>query len=145
MGVDGQASADPFRSSTLVGASITAGAGECGQQVVIGFTQVGDLPAWGARYVDGPINDDVSGGQATLAGDATLLVTVGAWMGVMGAGYDGPNSITLDDAAGVTELRLVANADGTSVWAIGLTDEVPFTVVEQRNPSQIVVQFAPVG
>ena len=142
--IDGQAATDPFRSSTLIGDTITAAAGECGPQVVIGFTQVGELPGWGARYVDGPISDGVSGGEATLAGDATLLVTVGAWMGVMGAGYAGPTTVTIDDVPGITELRLVSNADASSTWAIGLTNEVPFTVVERRNPSQIVVQFAPV-
>ena len=143
--IDGQAATDPFRSSTLIGNSIVAEAGDCGPRVVIGFTESGDLPAWGASYVDDPIADQVAGGQATLLGDATLLVTVGVWMGAMGVGYDGPTTITVDDVAGITELRLVANADGSSAWAIGLTAAVPYTVVEMENPQQIVVQFAPFG
>ena len=138
-------SADPLRSSTLIGDRIAVVAGDCGPQIVIGFTASGDLPAWGARYADEPIDDQIVGGPARLAGDATLLLTLRAWMGVMGAGYSGPTVITVDDVPGITELRLVTNADGSSTWAIGLTAEVPFEVLETPYPQQIIVQFAPLG
>ena len=142
---ESRASTDPFRTSTLIGADIIAESGSCGPRVVIEFNESGDLPAWGIQYTTDPVTDTLTSKDVSLAGAMTLTMTLGAWMGVFGVGYTGPNDIIVADVPGLRELRLINNTKGTSSWAIGLDAEVPFTVTEETNPSRIVVQFVPLG
>ena len=142
---ENRAAADPFRESKLIGAAITAEPGSCGPRVVIEFDKAGGLPTWGVGYFDDPITDSLIVRDVSLTGEATLLLNLGTWMGVFGIGYTGPTDILVDDVRGLRELRLVANNDGFSTWAIGVDAEVPFTVTEETNPPRIVVQFVPLG
>jgi hypothetical protein len=141
----GQAAAEPFRATRLIGADITVESKTCGPRVVIDFNEAGDLPSWGAEYTSEPVRDDLTGTNVSLEGDAVLRLTIGAWMGVYGVGYSGPTNIVIDDVPGVNQLRLIANTDGSATWAIGLDAEVPYFVTEVRSPPQIIVQFVPLG
>jgi hypothetical protein len=78
-----------------------------------------------------------------IAGDATLLVAVAAWMPDMeGTGYAGPSQVTPTNVEHVLELRQVENFEGMHQWAIGLDEERAFDVVFLDSPPRIVIDIA---
>jgi hypothetical protein len=71
----------PERLSTLVGLEIrTGGHPPCFERVVIEFAGSGAPPGYLVEYRPGPVIDSPRGEPVEVAGDATLVISVGAWM-----------------------------------------------------------------
>jgi hypothetical protein len=134
----------PERLSTLVGLEIrTGGHPPCFERVVIEFAGSGDLPGYLVEYRPDPIIDSPRGEPVEVAGDATLVMSVGAWMpNLEGDGYDGPREVVPTNVETILELEQIENFEGMTAWAIGMDRERPFTVATLRNPTRLVVDVA---
>jgi hypothetical protein len=133
----------PLRMSSLVGVDIRTGAHPCVERVVIELGGSGEMPGVRVGYVDDPVTLSPSDMTVEIAGDATLLVAVAAWMPDMeGTGWAGPTDITPTNVEHVLELRQVENFEGMHQWAIGLDEERPFDVVPLDSPPRIVIDIA---
>jgi hypothetical protein len=132
----------PFTLSSLVGGDIRTGAHSCFERVVLELEGVGDLPGYRVQYVDDPVKLSPSDQEVDIAGDATLVLSVGVWMTTMeGAGYVGPDQFVPANVDNIAELRLIENYEGTHQWAIGLDRERPFSVTTLSNPPRIVIDI----
>jgi hypothetical protein len=135
----------PERMTAVVGVDIRTGAHPCYERIVIEFADSsapipGGMPGWVVRYADGPIYLGESDETVDLEGDATLLVSVAAWMPSMeGEGYDGPTRIFPNNVSHLLELRQVDNWEGQHTWAIGLDRTRPFNVFTLPNPMRLVI------
>jgi hypothetical protein len=134
----------PQRLSSLVGADIRTGSHPpCFERVVIEFSGAGDPPGFRVAYQPDPILDSPRGEQVDVAGNATLVVSAGAWMpNPDGGGYDGPRQILPSNVETILELEQLENLEGMTAWAIGLDRERPFTVRWLENPSRLVIDIA---
>lgn len=133
----------PSRLSTLVGEDIRTGAHRCFERVVIELGGSGDMPGVLVEYVDDPVRLGPSGETVDVAGDATLVISFGAWMPAPeGAGYDGPARIVPTNVEHVLELRRLENFEGMAAWAIGLDRERGFRTQLFTGPPRIVVDIA---
>ena len=111
----------PNRMSALVGADMRTGGHECFERVVLELQGSGDLPGYQVRYEPDPILDSPRGEPVDIAGDATLVLSVGVWMtDIEGNGYQGPTEIVPNNVVNIRELELIENFEGQSAWAIGL-------------------------
>jgi hypothetical protein len=135
----------PNRLSSLVGHDIRTGAHECFERVVMEFEGDGEMPGYKVEYVDDPVHLSPSDQTVDIAGDATLVVSVGAWMTTMeGTGYQGPQQIVPANVVHIRELRLIENFEGMHAWAIGLDERRSFEVSTLTDPPRIVVDvFGP--
>lgn len=143
-GVDPVEDGFPERLSTLVGLEIrTGGHPPCFERVVIEFAGSGDLPGYRVEYRPDPIIDSPRGEPVEVAGDATLVISVGAWMpNPEGDGYDGPRELVPTNVETILELEQIENFEGMTAWAVGLDRERPYTVATLRNPTRLVVDVA---
>ncbi len=125
----------PEVMTALVGKDVRTGAQPCADRVVIELqtidTSVSDaFPGYRLEYVEEPIL--LTPGEEkpyTVAGDATLLVTINAWLTTMeGTGYSGPLQIFPTNVEHIEEVRILEMFEGVSVVGIGLDRERPFTV-----------------
>jgi hypothetical protein len=134
----------PERLSTLVGLEIrTGGHPPCFERVVIEFAGSGDPPGYLVEYRPDPVIDSPRGEPVEVAGDATLVISVGAWMpNLEGDGYDGPREVVPMNVETILELEQIENFEGMAAWAIGLDRERPFTVATLRDPTRLVVDVA---
>jgi hypothetical protein len=133
----------PFRMSSLVGVDIRTGAHPCFERVVIELGGTGEMPGVRVGYVDDPVLLSPSDMTVEIAGDATLLVAVAAWMPDMeGNGWTGPSDIAPTNVEHILQLRQVENFEGMHQWAIGLDEERPFDVVFLDSPHRIVIDIA---
>jgi hypothetical protein len=133
----------PLRMSSLVGVDIRTGAHPCFERVVIELGGIGEMPGVRVGYVDDPVTLGPSDMTVEIAGDATLLVAVAAWMPDMeGDGWAGPTDITPTNVEHILELRQVENFEGMHQWAIGLDEERPFDVMFLDAPPRIVIDIA---
>ncbi len=133
----------PGRLSTLVGADVRTGGHECFERVVLELEGSGDLPGYQVRYEADPILDSPRGGPVEVAGDATLVLSVGAWMtSPEGAGYQGPTEFVPTNVTIIRELQMLENFEGMTAWAIGLDRERDFRVFTLGDPVRIVVDIA---
>ncbi len=137
----------PETMSALIGEDIRTGAQPCADRVVIEL-QTADpsvstaFPGYRLEYVEEPIL--LTPGEAkpyTVAGNATLLVTMNVWLTTMeGTGYAGPLQIFPTNVEHIEEVRILEMFEGVSVIGIGLDQERPFTarVLDQR----LVIDFS---
>ncbi|WP_448811812.1 AMIN-like domain-containing (lipo)protein [Agromyces bauzanensis] len=134
----------PQRLSSLVGLEIRTGSHPpCFERVVIEFAGSGDLPGYRVEYRADPIIDSPRGEPVEVAGDATLVISAGAWMpNPEGDGYDGPRELVPVNVETILELKQIENFEGMTAWAIGLDRERPFTVETLENPSRLVVDIS---
>lgn len=133
----------PMGMSGLVGREIRTGAHPCFERVVLELQGTGDMPGYRVAYVDDPVKLSPSDMEVDIAGDATLVLSVAAWMTTMeGEGYDGPDQIVPTNVSLIEELRLVENFEGMHQWAIGLDRERPFSVTTLNDPPRIVIDIA---
>lgn len=134
----------PERLSRLVGLEIRTGSHPpCFERVVIEFAGSGDLPGYRVEYRPDPIIDSPRGEPVEVAGDATLVISAGAWMpNPEGDGYDGPRELVPVNVRTILELEQIENFEGMTSWAIGLDRERPFTVETLENPSRLVVDIS---
>ena len=133
----------PERMSSLVGSDIRTGAHDCFERVVIEFGGSGELPGYWVRYESDPILQSPSGQPVDVAGDATLVVSVAAWMpDTEGNGYSGPTQIFPTNVTNIVELRQIENFEGMHQWAIGLDRERDFAVMTLTDPVRIVIDIA---
>jgi hypothetical protein len=133
----------PMGMSSLVGAEIRTGTHPCFERVVLELQASGEMPGYRVEYVDDPVKLSPSDMEVDVAGDATLVLSVAAWMTTTeGAGYDGPDRITPTNVALIEELRLIENFEGVHQWAIGLDRERPFSVITLDDPPRIVIDIA---
>lgn len=129
--------------SSLVGRDIRTGAHSCFERVVLELQGDGEMPGFRAEYVDDPVKLSPSDMDVDIAGDATLVLSVAAWMTTMeGEGYDGPNQIFPTNVEVIEELRLIENFEGMHQWAIGLDKTLPFSATTLNDPPRIVVDIA---
>jgi hypothetical protein len=140
----GPVSADfPMGMSSLVGRDIRTGAHPCYERVVLELQGDGALPGYKVEYVPDPVRLSPSDLEVEIAGRATLVLSVAAWMTTMeGEGYQGPDRIVPTNVESIQELRLIENFEGMHQWAIGLDRERPFIVETLTNPPRIVVDIA---
>jgi hypothetical protein len=132
-----------MRMTSLVGVDIRTGAHPCFERVVIELGGTGDMPGVRVSYLDDPVVLSPSGQTVDIAGDATLLVAVAAWMPDMeGNGWAGPTQLTPTNVEHILELRQVENFEGMHQWAIGLDEQRPFDVEFLTSPPRIVVDIA---
>ena len=90
-----------------------------------------------------PILDSPSGEPVDVAGDATLVVSVGTWMPDLdGNGYQGPREIVPTNVVNILELQQIENFEGQNAWAIGLDRQRDFTVSTLADPVRIVIDIA---
>jgi hypothetical protein len=133
----------PNTLSSLVGSEIRTGSHTCFERVVLELQGDGTMPGYRVQYVDDPVRLSPSDLEVDIAGDATLVLSVGAWMTTMdGGGYQGPDQIIPSNVADILELRLVENFEGMHQWAIGLDQERAFTVTTLSGPPRIVIDIA---
>ena len=133
----------PNRLSSLVGVDIRTGGHDCFERVVLEFGGSGELPGYQVQYEPDPILDSPSGEPVDVAGDATLVVSVGAWMpDPEGNGYQGPREFVPTNVVTILELQQIENFEGQSAWAIGLDRQRDFTVSTLADPVRIVIDIA---
>ena len=95
------------------------------------------------EYRSDPIIDSPRGEPVEVAGDATLVISAGAWMpNPEGDGYDGPRELVPVNVQTIRELEQIENFEGMNSWAIGLDRERPFTVETLENPQRLVVDIS---
>ena len=95
------------------------------------------------EYVDDPVLLSPSGETVDVAGDATLVISIAAWMPSMeGAGYAGPTDFVPINVERIAEVRQIENFEGMTAWAIGVDRERDFTVDFLEGPPRIVVDIA---
>jgi hypothetical protein len=103
----------------------------------------GELPGFQVGYQPDPILDDPRGEPVDIAGAATLVLWVGAWMPSMeGVGYSGPTEIVPTNVSHIAELQQISNFEGQTAWAIGLDSLRPFAVTTLTDPTRIVIDIA---
>jgi hypothetical protein len=133
----------PNRLSSLVGVDIRTGGHDCFERVVLEFGGSGELPGYQVQYEADPILDSPSGEPVDVAGDATLVVSVGAWMpDTEGNGYQGPREFVPTNVVTILELQQIENFEGQNAWAIGLDRQRDFTVSTLADPVRIVIDIA---
>lgn len=133
----------PNRMSSLVGSDIRTGGHECFERVVLELGGSGELPGFQVRYEPDPILDSPSGEPVEIAGDATLVLSVGAWMpDIEGNGYQGPREFVPTNVVNIRELQQIENFEGQNAWAIGLDSQRDFTVSTLTDPFRIVIDIA---
>ena len=133
----------PNRMSGMVGSDIRTGAHPCFERVVIELAGPGDVPGVRVEYVDDPVRLSPSDQAVEIDGDATLVISVAAWMPSMeGDGYAGPTDFSPTNVGHILELRQVENFEGMSAWAVGLDTERDFEVTFLDAPARIVVDIA---
>jgi hypothetical protein len=129
--------------SSLVGREIRTGTHPCFERVVLELQGDGAMPGYRVQYVDDPVRLSPSDLDVDIAGDATLVLSVAAWMTTMeGEGYDGPDQIVPTNVELIEELRLIENFEGMHQWAIGLDRVRPFSVTTLSDPARIVIDIA---
>ena len=130
--------------SGLVGSDIRTGAHPCFERVVIEFADgPGDMPGLRVEYVDDPVLLSPSDQTVDIDGDATLVISVAAWMPSMEReGYAGPTDFRPTNVSLIEEVRQIENFEGLTAWAIGLGDERDFEVGYLDAPPRIVVDIA---
>lgn len=127
----------------MFGIDIRTGAHECFERVVIELAGSGELPGVRVEYVDDPVHLGPSDLTVDIAGDATLVISVAAWMPTMeGDGYAGPTRFEPTNVAHILEVRQIENFEGMTAWAIGLDAERDFEVDYLDSPQRIVVDIA---
>ena len=103
----------PNRLSSLVGTDIRTGGHECFERVVLELGGSGELPGYQVQYEPDPILDSPSGEPVDVAGDATLVLSVGAWMpDIEGNGYQGPREFVPTNVVNIKELQQIENFEG---------------------------------
>ena len=133
----------PMRMSSLVGAGIRTGAHPCFERIVLELGGEGEMPGYLVAYEADPIKLGPSDQTVEIAGDATLVLRLAAWMTTMeGEGYHGPTVIVPTNVDHVVELRMLENFEGMCAWAIGLDEQRPFTIGTLAAPPRIVVDIA---
>lgn len=132
----------PERLSSLVGADIRTGGHECFERVVLELQGAGELPGYRVRYEADPILKSPSDLPTDVAGDATLVLSFGAWMtNPDGSGYGGPTEFVPTNVVNIKELELIENFEGQSAWAIGLDRQRGFAVSTLTDPVRIVIDI----
>jgi hypothetical protein len=132
----------PSRMSSLVGSDIRTGGHECFERVVVEFAGTGELPGYQVRYEPDPILDSPSGEPVDVAGDATLVISFGAWMpDIEGNGYSGPREFVPDNVSNILELQQIENFEGQGAWAIGLDQQRGFVVTSLSDPVRLVIDI----
>ena len=132
----------PNRMSSLVGAGIRTGGHDCFERVVLELQGTGELPGYQVEYVGDPVLESPSGQPTEVAGDATLVLSFGAWMmNPDGSGYTGPMEIVPGNVTNILELELIENFEGQSAWAIGLDEQRGFVVTTLTDPVRIVIDI----
>jgi hypothetical protein len=133
----------PNQMSSLVGSDIRTGAHPCFERVVIELAGQGDMPGVRVEYVDDPVLLSPSDRTVDIDGDATLVISVAAWMPSMEReGYAGPTDFRPTNVSLIREVRQIENFEGLTAWAIGLEDERDFEVSYLDAPPRIVVDIA---
>ena len=133
----------PNRMSSLVGTDIRTGGHECFERVVLELGGSGELPGFQVQYEPDPITDSPSGEPVDIAGDATLVLSVGVWMpDIEGNGYQGPREFVPTNVVNIKELQQIENFEGQNAWAIGLDRQRDFTVSTLAEPFRIVIDIA---
>jgi hypothetical protein len=133
----------PNRLSTLVGTDIRTGGHECFERVVLELGGSGELPGYQVAYEPDPILDSPRGETVDIAGDATLVLRVGAWMpDIEGNGYQGPREFVPTNVVNILELEQIENFEGQTAWAIGLDQQRDFAVSTLTDPVRIVIDIA---
>ena len=133
----------PNRMSSMVGSDIRTGAHPCFERVVIELAGSGDMPGVRVEYVDDPVLLSPSDQTVDIDGDATLVISVAAWMPSMEReGYAGPTDFRPTNVSLIEEVRQIENFEGLTAWAIGLADERDFEVSYLDAPPRIVVDIA---
>jgi hypothetical protein len=133
----------PNRMSGMVGSDIRTGAHPCFERVVIELAGPGDMPGVRVEYVDDPVHLSPSDETVDIDGDATLVISVAAWMPSMeGDGYAGPVDFSPTNVEHILQVRQVENFEGMSAWAIGLDTARDFEVTFLQSPARIVVDIA---
>ena len=109
----------------MVGSDIRTGAHECFERVVIEFAGPGDPPGVRVEYVDDPVLLSPSDETVEIDGDATLVISVAAWMPSMeGGGYDGPKQFVPTNVSHILEVRQIENFEGLPRGRSGSTASV---------------------
>ena len=133
----------PNRMSGMVGSDIRTGAHPCFERVVIELAGPGDVPGVRVEYVDDPVHLSPSDETVEIDGNATLVISVAAWMPSMeGDGYAGPTDFSPTNVTHIREVRQVENFEGMTAWAIGLDRERDFAVHLLESPARVVVDIA---
>lgn len=119
-------------------------------RVVFEFTPREDQPAsvpfWRIEPATPPLQEDGSGEEIEVAGDAFLRTIVWA-TGVDLSGetfrevYTGPKQFTPPDTENVREVRSAGDFENVLTWYLGLRRESCFTVREFRDPVRIVIDM----
>ena len=101
------------------------------------------MPGVRVEYVDDPVLLSPSDQTVEIDGDATLVISVAAWMPSMeGDGYAGPTDFNPTNVSHILQVRQVENFEGMTAWAIGLDRERDFEVDFLESPARIVVDIA---
>ena len=97
----------PNRMSGMVGSDIRTGAHPCFERVVIELAEgPGEMPGVRVEYVDDPVLLSPSDQTVEIDGDATLVISVAAWMPSMeGDGYAGPVDFSPTNVEHILQVR----------------------------------------
>src|SRR4029450_6822473 len=101
----------------------------CFERVVIELNGPGEMPGVRVEYVDDPVHLSPSDETVEIDGDATLVISVAAWMPSMeGDGHAGRRDFSPTNVSHIREVRQIENFEGMTAWAIGLDRERDFEV-----------------
>lgn len=76
----------------------------------------------------------------TTSADPGVTTTIAAAT-TEGDGYSGPTDIGPTTVDHIVELRQTENWEGMTIWAIGVDEEYPFTVITEHAPERLVIDF----
>jgi hypothetical protein len=95
------------------------------------------------EYVEDPVHLSPSDETVDMDGDATLVISVAAWMpSTESDGYAGPTDFVPANVSHIRELRQIENFEGMTAWAIGVDSERDFEVTLLDAPARLVVDIA---
>lgn len=136
---------DPADGDQIVLADVSIGREGDVERVVFEF-EGPELPDHEVRWVEGPIYTAGEGAEVEIAGDAVLKIAMSPAMPVR---FDGENveevytgGDRLEGAGGVIQEAVMFGAfESRLEWAIGLSREVPYEVLELSEPNRLVVEL----
>jgi len=102
------------------------------------------LPHVDVTVATGPVIEEGSGREVSVAGDAVLLVELDPAFGydptTWEASYSGPQRIAVTGGV-VREVVLVSDFEGRVTWAVGLTHPTSHRIRTASDPTRIAIDL----
>ena len=137
-------------SRTMLLTDVLVDSDSCTDRIVFSFRPAaGEQPGYTVQYRTAAVaqTEDASGKHIPIAGKAFLVIRLepAATADLTGAQlkytYTGPPKITPSGMRYVSEIRKTGDFEGVLTWAIGLSEQRPFTVTSSGSPTSLTVEI----